>query len=57
MTIELTQKEQDVLKTLVNSELVDTINLIDKATGNDAKELDDHYNTLYIIRQKLLKEQ
>ena len=57
MTIELNKREQDILKTLVSTKINEAIDLIDKATGTDAKELSDYYNALYMIRQKLLKEQ
>ena len=58
MTLELTKKELEALKGLVKTKLSETINLINAApAAADAKELSDYYDTLYMIRQKLNKEQ
>ena len=58
MIIEFTQKELEALKDLITMELKETKELFNSTTIKaDRTSLSNWYDTLYMIKQKLNKEQ
>ena len=58
MIIEFTQKEREALIDLITIELKETKELFNSTTIKaDRSSLSNWYDTLYMIKQKLIKEQ
>lgn len=58
MIIEFTQKEREALIDLITIELKETKELFNSTTIKaDRTSLSNWYDTLYMIKQKLIKEQ
>lgn len=54
MVIEFTQKELEALRDLITMELKETRDQINNASTTDRESLSNYYDTMYMIKQKLI---